>query len=101
MMPKDSAQKVVKNASSGVFGKFDGGEAKDALWTRGSVRTPKLPFTKIIKKKLPLTIYHLTPTHAVARSAVADIYIYLYLYVSIYLWGPMGSQGPGTHGPGT
>ena len=59
-----------------------------ALWRRVSVRTPKLPFTTY-HTPLPLTIYHLpftihhchlpftiyclTPTHAVARSAVADI----------------------------
>ena len=63
-----------------------------ALWSGVSVRTPKLPFTTY-HTPLPLTIYHLpftiyhtplplplavcclTPTHAVARSAVADLRI--------------------------
>ena len=45
------------------------GRVMDALWPGVSVRTPKLPFTIY---KLPFTIYHLTLTHAVAQSAVAD-----------------------------
>ena len=40
-----------------------------------------LPKKKHKTTKLPLTIYHLTPTHAVARSAVADIqYCIILLY---------------------
>ena len=82
LSPKKWQQKSAKNVSSGVFGKFFWGESSRARgravpgWWQGlSVRSPKLPFTTKKNKttKLPLTIYHLTLTHAVARSAVADI----------------------------
>ena len=70
--------------------RYNGGESMGGLWPGGSVRTPKLPFTKIKKNKttkLPLTIYHLTLTHAVARSAVADTYIRFLRLPVRGLWG--------------
>ena len=47
-----------------------------------------------------------TAAGAAPGASIISMYLYIYLWGPMgsqgpYLWVPMGSQGPGTHGPGT
>ena len=66
------------------------------LWPGGSVRTPKLPFTKIKKNKktkLPLTTYHL-PFNPHSRRRAKRGGGYCTVYCIAYLIMCIGDVGP-------
>ena len=98
LSPKKWQQKSAKNASSDVIGNFLGSRggwglgrpcAGDGRGFRSGALNYHLPTKKITQQRQRRKTKDerwTTPTHAVAQSAVADIYIYMYLFIYITIY---------------